>query len=68
MALYLHDRLIELGHRDVLPAVVLDRLQQNQIDNTARTRGMIAESVSLQHEFPACRAYLRRDEGSIALP
>lgn len=51
MALYLYDRLAELGRCDVLPALVADRLQQNQVDNTERTRGMIAESVTLQQEF-----------------
>ena len=51
LALYFLDRLIELGHCNMVPAFVLARLQQNQIDNTKRTQGMISESVTIQREF-----------------
>ncbi|QHN05606.1 nucleotidyltransferase family protein [Granulicella sp. WH15] len=51
LALYLLDRLAELGLHSALPPSVLQRLQQNMDDNTQRTRGMIDESVALQLEF-----------------
>jgi len=51
LALYFLDRVVELQICDMLPAAVVDRLQQNLIDNTSRTRGIIAESVELQREF-----------------
>lgn len=51
LALYFLDRLVELGRYDMVPSFVLARLQQNKIDNTKRTHGMIAESVAIQREF-----------------
>lgn len=55
LALYFLDRIIELGLCDWLPANVFARLQQNLIDNTERTHGMIAESVAIQREFQEAR-------------
>jgi hypothetical protein len=43
--------MTELQLCDTLPVAVLERLQQNLRDNTARTRSMIAESVAIQQEF-----------------
>lgn len=51
LALYFFDRVSELRLRNWLPPPVLARLHRNLIDNTARTRGMIAESAALQCEF-----------------
>jgi hypothetical protein len=51
LALYLLDRLIELGLRDRVPQDTLDRLHRNAIDNEKRTRGMIDESIAVQGEF-----------------
>jgi hypothetical protein len=48
--------MIELQLCDWLPSVVFARLQQNLMDNTARTSGMIAESTAIQHDFQ--KAYL----------
>lgn len=53
LALYFLDRLTKLQREDVLPVAVRHRLQQNLIDNTERTRNMIAESVAIQREFQA---------------
>jgi hypothetical protein len=55
LALYFLDRITELRLCDWLPPSVLARLQQSLIDNTARTRGMIAESVAIQQEFLQAR-------------
>ena len=58
LALYFLDRITELRRCDMLPPGVLARLQQNLHDNIERTRGMIAESVAIQHEFQeACLSY-----------
>lgn len=51
LALYFLDRMIELQLSDMLPSAVLERLQQNLIDNTERTRGMVDESVAIQTGF-----------------
>jgi hypothetical protein len=51
LALYFLDRLTKLQREDMLPAAVRHRLQKNLIDNTERTRNMIAESVAIQREF-----------------
>lgn len=51
LALYYLDRLIELNLCGLLPPVVLTRLHTNLIDNAERTRGMIAESITIQREF-----------------
>ncbi len=51
LALYFLDRLIELDLCDLLPSAVLTRLHLNVIDNSARTRGMIEESIAIQQEF-----------------
>jgi hypothetical protein len=53
LALYFLDRLVDLQLTHILPKSVLARLQQNMRDNTARTHGMIAESVGLQEGFQA---------------
>ncbi len=58
LALYFLDRIMELQLCNILPPSVLARLQQNLRDNTERTRGMIAESATLQQEFQkACVSY-----------
>ncbi len=51
LALYFLNRLVELDVCAQLPSAVIERLQQNMMDNTRRTHGMIAESVSIQREF-----------------
>lgn len=51
LALYFFDRLVALDLCSALPSPIVDRLQQNLIDNTIRTRGMIDESVAIQLEF-----------------
>jgi hypothetical protein len=51
LALYFLNRLIELDLTDLLPPPVFTRLHLNLIDNTARTRGMINESIAIQKEF-----------------
>lgn len=51
LALYLLHRMTELELLEWLPSGVLARLEQNLIDNTARTRSMIAESVAIQREL-----------------
>jgi hypothetical protein len=55
LALYFLDRIVQLGLCDWLPADVLARLRQNMIDNTERTRGMIAESIAIQQDFQKAR-------------
>ncbi|QHN05434.1 nucleotidyltransferase family protein [Granulicella sp. WH15] len=50
-SLYFLDRLTQVERCDVLPPVVLARLQQNLFDNTERTGGMIAESTAIQLGF-----------------
>jgi hypothetical protein len=51
LALYFLNRLVQLDVCDMLPPAVIERLQQNMMDNAGRTHGMIAESVSIQSEF-----------------
>ena len=51
LALYFLDHITQLESSEILPPTVLSRLQQNLIDNTARTNKMIAESVSIHHSF-----------------
>jgi hypothetical protein len=52
LALYFLNRLNELGISDLLlPQAVSNRLNKNLIDNTARTNGMISESVGIQQDF-----------------
>lgn len=51
LALYFFDRMVELRLCDVLPAAITARLQQNLIDNTERTRGMVDESIAIHLEF-----------------
>jgi hypothetical protein len=51
LALYFLDRLAQLGLRDMLPETAADRLQKNLVNNAKRTRGMIEESVEIQHGF-----------------
>jgi hypothetical protein len=51
LALYFFDRMVELRRCNILPPVVLARLQRNLHDNIERTRGMAAESVAIQQEF-----------------
>jgi len=58
LALYFLDRMMELQLCGLVPPAVIDRLQQNLLDNTKRTRGMIAESVAIQKEFQeSCLSY-----------
>ena len=51
LALYLLDRFTQLDQLDLLPASVVDELQQKMKDNARRTRGMVNESVAIQLEF-----------------
>jgi hypothetical protein len=51
LALYFLDRMSEMHLRSALPATVDARLKQNLVDNTERTRGMIAESLAIQRAF-----------------
>ena len=51
LALYFLDRMVELRLCDLLPPAILARLQQNLIDNTERTRGMVDESIAIHLEF-----------------
>lgn len=51
LALYLLERLNDLGKRDILPPDIAERLQQNRNDNIQRTRGMIEESIAIQLAF-----------------
>jgi hypothetical protein len=51
LALYFLDRITQLESSELLPLSVLSRLQQNLIDNMARTNGMIAESTAIHHSF-----------------
>jgi putative nucleotidyltransferase-like protein len=51
LALYFLNRVVELDLCDLLPPSVFTRLHQNLIDNTQRTRSMIAESIAIQQEF-----------------
>jgi hypothetical protein len=53
LALYFFDRIVELQLCDKLPSAVVERLDRNLIENTQRTRRMIAESISIQQEFQA---------------
>ncbi len=55
LALYLFDRIVELQLCHWLPSSVFARLEQNLLDNTVRTRGMIAESASIQQDFQEAR-------------
>jgi Uncharacterised nucleotidyltransferase len=51
LALYFLNRVVELELCDLLPPAVFTRLHLNLIDNTQRTRSMIAESIAIQTEF-----------------
>lgn len=51
LALYFFNRLNELNISDLLPPALFTRLHENLIDNTARTHGMISESIGIQQEF-----------------
>ena len=51
LALYFLNRLNELGISELLPQAVSNRLHRNLLNNTARTNGMISESVGIQQEF-----------------
>lgn len=51
LALYFLERMTELHLCSTLPSWVHARLKQNLLDNTERTRGMIAESVTIQQAF-----------------
>jgi hypothetical protein len=51
LALYFLNRAVELDLCDLLPPSVVARLHQNLIDNTQRTRSMIAESIAIQQGF-----------------
>jgi len=51
LALYFLDRLVELDLCDLLPPTLFTRLQLDLIDNTQRTRSMIAESIAIQQDF-----------------
>lgn len=53
LALYFFDRLSELDSLHSLPSPVVENLQQKMDQNTKRTRGMVAESISIQREFQA---------------
>jgi len=53
LALYFLDHMCRSQLTHILPEHVLARLQQNMLDNTERTRGMILESVAIQEEFQA---------------
>lgn len=53
LAMYFLDRIAELQLGDLLPEPVFERLQQNLIDNTRRTRSMTAESIAIQRKFHA---------------
>lgn len=55
LALYFLDRMMELQLCNMLPPCVLARLQNNLYENIERTRGMIAESVTIQQEFQEAR-------------
>lgn len=58
LALYFLDRITKLQLCNLLPPVILARLQQNLQDNTERTHGMIAESIAIQQEFQeVCLSY-----------
>jgi hypothetical protein len=51
LALYLLERMAELHLSSTLPSWVHARLKQNLLDDTERTRGMIAESLAIQQAF-----------------
>ena len=51
LALYFLNRLVELDLCDLLPPSVFTRLHLNLIENTQRTRSMIAESIAIQQGF-----------------
>ena len=51
IALYFLDRLVEMQCTHWAPSEILERMTQNQADNTARTQLLIAESVSIQKRF-----------------
>lgn len=51
LALYFLNRLVELDLTDLLPPAVFTRLHLNLIDNSARTKGMIGESITIQEKF-----------------
>ena len=51
LALYFFDRMAKLDMLGSLPAAVIDRLEQNLIDNARRTEGMIDESIAIQREL-----------------
>jgi len=51
LALYLLDRLRERELISILPADVRERLEQNLLDNTARTTALVDECCAIQAEF-----------------
>jgi Uncharacterised nucleotidyltransferase len=51
LALYFLNRISQLELSETLPLAVISRLQQNLIDNTERTNGMIAESTAIHRSF-----------------
>jgi hypothetical protein len=51
LALYFLDRMVELDMCKMLPQEVFARLQQNLLDNTARTNSLITESNAIHRAF-----------------
>lgn len=51
LALYLLHGLVESGRTEMLPASVVERLQRNTTDNTARTKALLDEAVRMKHAF-----------------
>lgn len=51
LALYFFDRMREMERLSILPPFAVETLERNLRDNTERTRGMIAESIVIQHGF-----------------
>jgi hypothetical protein len=51
LALYFFDRIRELRKENILSSHAASRLKQSLAENTARTHGMIAESIAIQQSF-----------------
>ena len=67
LALYFFDRLVGLDLTDWLPPGTLARFKKNLADNVERTRGMIAESIAIQHKIPGSPSPLCQPEGVVIL-
>jgi len=68
LALYLLGHLVQQNQLDLLPARILERLQQNLTDNTARNTGLLTEAIEISRIFTAQGILLAHTKGFTLSP